>query len=110
MAEHTPGPWRLKERRIRDRLIEIEVYGPEDCGRGWAPVAKMPAGFTNLREDMALIAAAPTMLEACRKALDAFGDEMITDSGLSKDDAQRLDAILHLTAAIAKATDSPVAW
>jgi hypothetical protein len=49
-----------------------------------------------------LIAAAPDLLAACQKALDAFGGEII-DSPLTGDECDRFAAILELTAAIAKA-------
>jgi hypothetical protein len=51
MSEHTKEPWRLVRHEINGRLIRLEIYGPEGCGRGGHPIAVMPSGFTRLEED-----------------------------------------------------------
>ena len=96
MTKHTPGPWALDDESI---------YAPD--GEGWKQVAEIPNWRTNpgevlTPEDNAnarLIAAAPDMLDALRKA----------EKGLDKafdGHAHGLvwDALCATRAAITKAT------
>ncbi|KPF66092.1 hypothetical protein IP84_16900 [beta proteobacterium AAP99] len=71
MSKHTPGPWRAYCRDIgyvegtewsEDEFLQWEVEGPEEpIGRG-----------SFFQGDARLIAAAPELLDACKKALYAL--------------------------------------
>ncbi len=52
-----------------------------------------------------LRAANAELAKACRIALDAFGDEVMSET-MSADEARRFDAILHLTTALAAAAEA----
>ena len=59
---HTPGPWRVKGRRIE--------YGPSVAGDGWN-VAEVRSDYHEpLEANARLIAAAPALLVACVYALN----------------------------------------
>lgn len=71
-GKHTPGPWTVSGQAARSRYITVSAEG---CGR---VVARIPFTPERIAErspslitdaaDAALIAAAPSMLEALRKA------------------------------------------
>lgn len=63
MTTHTPGPWSLAESDLTPGRYSIYHNGPiAHCGD---TTAEPGDGLANAR----LIAAAPELLEACRKAL-----------------------------------------
>jgi hypothetical protein len=81
----------------------------------YTPDPAPPAGSVPLTAPLALAracearrlrleAAAPALLEACRVALAAFGDEQVGPGEPTEEELARLDAVLYLTHAIAKAT------
>lgn len=64
MAEHTPGPWRVNDHRMR---TSPKVYGPWMRGRGGPrKIADIYGpGDSDVYANARLIAAAPDLLEAC---------------------------------------------
>lgn len=94
MSEHTPGPW--------DSHKSDEVMAGDwdkHIATAWNNNTIEPDEATaNAR----LISAAPCLLAACEKALAVFGNEILSDR-MAIEQAERFEAILILTAAIAKA-------
>lgn len=102
MAEHTPGPWLRAGRTIYaligkgKRQVNRFSFQVQGGGLSGAPIEELEA--------VAVLAqAAPDLLAACKIALAAFGSERLADCNLTDEEAERLDAILHLTHAIARA-------
>lgn len=86
-TKHTPGPWRIAKRGA-SVLEVVNAHG----GR----IAELP----NSSEATAkLIAAAPDLLEAARRALDAYDAGYLVDGQIIDTAATEM-----LRAAIAKAT------
>lgn len=79
MGKHTPGPWFVDDNNNIWRRNPIELYengggvaGDKPlacCNQGWYGEGQV--GFP-VRANAQLIAAAPEMLEALKKALDAL--------------------------------------
>lgn len=96
---HTPGPWRL-ERPRSGHKIHVSGFGWLRFARVWAEVGGQPnaEGEANAR----LIAAAPEMLEALKKARDGL---MQLPASL----AFEITHIREIDAVIAKATGQALA-
>lgn len=101
MSQHKPGPWSFEDEGEGNEYYArfIRLHGPrglifvdEDEGPG-------PEDLANAR----LIAAAPDLLEACRKVLGTFGKEKLFRPTMSPREVERFEAILMASAAIAKA-------
>ena len=91
MTEHTPGPWVVNETRGHAFFIDAPDHNICYVGR----IAEA---------DARLIAAAPDLLEACEKALEAAANLPSCDSQL---DRQTLDDLYdQLAHVINKATGS----
>lgn len=102
MSEHTPGPWRWRNRDtlvqttdVMKRVLEFHL-DPEGWMDGWIRCSNA---------DRALIAAAPDLLAICEESarwLKACAGFFADDLG--EIDAREIDAILKQSAtAIAKA-------
>lgn len=89
---HTPGPWRLLMQNDEHAAVYEAADADNLVAEAWGEA------------DARLIAAAPTMYEACRLALEAL--ESLQRDGVtgSEDD----DAAHALAQAIARATGSEV--
>ncbi len=105
MAKPTPGPW-VYDRHPGCRRIRGNKDGPNSQGHYRITVADTP-GLADDAEDLAnarLIAAAPELLEALRRAevkLSAY-------VGVCKGDKELTDTILPMVrSAISKATPNP---
>lgn len=109
---HTPGPW-----EIQDLAPPINIYGPEreDGTRPWVAECGGDEPYNSQTDEAnaRLIAAAPDLLEACRRAagylqtagehIDAaveFGGDV--NSHAMQDNIER--GLADIAAAIAKAT------
>ena len=107
-AKHTPAPWKLdggagKKGELyvwsdRDEKGKGYIGTHEICVAVVQPKARCEGGALFAEEEIEanarLIAAAPCLLEACRFALESFGDtDILTDA----------PAIVALRKAIAKA-------
>jgi len=96
-TKHTPGPWRVNQRRIE--------YGPIVAGDGFAVATVMRdpcengGGPTEWQANACLIAAAPDLLRELQSFVHRFGDFPKPPAG--RDLEIYLDAA---RAAIAKAT------
>lgn len=63
MSKHTSGPWTVGD-EVRNK--QVHVYAPQ-----WRVTGYVPVRATSVEEDMAnarVMAAAPDLLEACKKA------------------------------------------
>lgn len=82
MAGHTNGPWFVIEDRppAQNVVWADEATVIADCGYGSIPVEKREA-------NMRLIAAAPDLLAACKKAMVECCDLIETDAGNAIRDA-----------------------
>jgi hypothetical protein len=98
MSEHTKGPWEIS--KIGNNYDQYVVYAEADT-RG-ANIVNTVEGEANAR----LIAAAPDLLEACKKLLTASqildGSELPT----AKDIQYFLDCCEETQSAISKAEQS----
>ena len=77
-AKHTPGPWQSGE---SDDFGPIGITaGPFDMpplpNGIWVQVAKVNRHGEQTMANAKLIAAAPDLLEACRRALDYIADDV----------------------------------
>lgn len=102
MSKHTPGPWvwwtsnswrRLKHDRAG---LTMNVLEPYVCSDGHPDV-------TVSEENMALIAAAPDLLEAAKLAYNFISNHEAS-YGITEGDVAELDSAKLLRAAIARAT------
>lgn len=66
MTKHTPGPWNV----YRDGIIEDDLY--IDCGANTLLCKVFANASLNVASDAQLIAAAPELLEAAKRALPAL--------------------------------------
>lgn len=92
-SQHTPGPWTLKN--------EIEIVGP-DWREGMKPIAFIcrDAYLIHTEEfNASLIVAAPTLLEAAKKALK----ELEATDGYNNGNQRIGDVVFDLSQAIARA-------
>ena len=87
MAEkHTPEPWKRVNRFAGQRIYQIEIVGPTDCGRGHHPICVLPTGFTNQEADAELLLSAPAIkrerddlrakLELAERQIQGYKDEL----------------------------------
>ena len=103
---HTPGPWRSTWRNLdnvkdwRSRIPYAIEYLPENYN-AVLPIADV-CDQPNAEENARLIAAAPDLLAACKKAFDELV-ENLDEIGI---DHESDDTAIMLRAAIAKATGS----
>lgn len=97
MSKHTPGPW-------------VATPDPLGCETDWMVGAAVghPDGVAVCnKRDAHLIAAAPDLLEACRKLVEWHGNRAGFGDGLLPAD-QQVEWIANAMRAIAKATgDQP---
>jgi hypothetical protein len=100
-SSYTPGPWEID----RDRAGSLLGVTPRLRRPGDAPVCFTPPIVANAEADARLIAAAPDLLEAARKA-DAVLRTMYPTVASDRDAAKVREAFDALSAAIAKATGS----
>lgn len=90
--EHTPGPWRIEARKVIGRY-----HGEAQNAYLNPPVV---AGIVKREADRALIAAAPELLEAARKALESLNALIASGAAGNEDE----DAAYALETAIDSAT------
>jgi hypothetical protein len=92
-AQHTPGPWDIGQYAVNDYAHEIYATGVKVAVvEGWLGDAKAVSDA-----NMALIAAAPDLLEACKAVLDMKIE-------IDMEDALAFEyALDKVTAAISKA-------
>lgn len=99
MSAHSPGPWQLQEWTVRDSDGAIEGGGLQVVdANGHTITAGTYEGSTDTEEaDARLIAAAPDMLQALRRAVLAL-------AFAAESSAAMRDDYNAVSAAIAKAT------
>lgn len=75
MQDHTPGPWEAFDAKNQDGDVTISIRGDSEfiatmdvTSIDGGPFTLPPRGVANAR----LIAAAPELLEACKRALDCM--------------------------------------
>ena len=107
MSKHTPGPWSWS---YSDATFARPIAVTSDVGN-FPDVLTVSEDEDGPRAyiktgDAYLIAAAPDLLEACQRALDVFGDKVLPDRP-TEQEAREFEAVLCLTAAIAKAKGEP---
>ena len=92
--EHTKGPWYVKE---PTNVICATLEGVNDI-----PIATVDTFQTEWKANASLIATAPELLEACKKAIHFFDYEIPINAG------EELNRILmELKTAISKAEAKP---
>ena len=103
MSEHTPGPWRISKSDWATAPWRDAVIIEGDIEGGWAVPPEICALYRGAEQeaDARLIAAAPEMLEALRRADELLG-KMTTDDVLVSLDIQNARVVVG--AAITKAT------
>jgi len=67
MSKHTPGPWRVVESKYVDKTSCLYVMAGDYADEG-EPDMKVEVISSVAQCDASLIAAAPELLEACRRA------------------------------------------
>ena len=68
--KHTEGPWRIYDRAADEpEYQEFDICSATDIGADWV------AQEIYVRADAHLIAAAPELLEACKKAAEMIDDD-----------------------------------
>lgn len=88
-TKHTPGPWTAD----KDFHVDCPIWAGQDCiATAWA------AGEAATAANAALIAAAPELLEVCKRAVSALADFNGCGQIENSIDIQR-----HLFAVISKA-------
>ncbi len=102
MSTHTPGPWIASHRRGQDGNYRTEVYSPEHGGIATCDWTMKHCGNgvteTYREANARLIAAAPEMLEALRRAVVALAGATVHAPELDLMDDYQI-----VSAAIAKA-------
>ena len=76
-TQHTAGPWRIARQTPTERRILVTKDGERVlacCSTGYESPRKGPIPKEERMANARLIAAAPTMLDALRTALQAIGD------------------------------------
>jgi len=103
MSEHTPRPWRISKSDWTTAPWRDAVIIEGDIEGGWAAPPEICALYRGAEQeaDARLIAAAPEMLEALRRADELLG-KMTTDDVLVSLDIQNARVVVG--AAITKAT------
>ena len=109
-AKFTPGPWSIRT-EFGKLCIRPGDYNAKGYSSGYAPIAKV-AGDERINNDEAnarLIAAAPELLEACKRMMLWF--EVEDDHSKMPEFMHRVDLCNQVemlaSAAIAKATGDP---
>jgi hypothetical protein len=102
-AKHTPGPWTIDDNRNLEEDPGIDI-NQADGGRV-ALVAPTPDEPERSMIDARLIAAAPELLEACKRAL-RIENAMLKDAVENRNDAEQTGCEMNIAvyeSAIAKA-------
>ena len=103
-AKHTPGPWRVTARACNMIDVLHAVDSPGAITMALCRVQARQSWIAEAEANANLIAAAPDMLEALRKAVVLLAGACVHSPELGPNDTYEA-----VSAAIAKATGVPVA-
>lgn len=107
--KHTPGPWEfVPSRTVRHSYpIGCETHYGGEVISGVTTLAHCPIGgphIANWENNARLIAAAPDLLEACKRALPALESAIPWAVGQTMEERHNNPIMVQLRTAIAKAT------